>query len=97
MKKKDIEQLATLSRIELKDDETCALAEDITAIIGYVSEINNITSEISLEKKVGVVHNVMREDENPHEIGIYTEDILDNAPTRKGQYIEVKKILGDDS
>ncbi len=40
MRKEDIERLATLARIELKDEESSAFAEDITRILGYVSEIN---------------------------------------------------------
>ncbi len=96
MEKKDIEHLATLARIELKDKEAEGLAEDITSIVGCISEINEITAEKSGEKKVGPLHNVMREDGEPHESGIYTEDILSAAPDRKGQYIHVKKILGGD-
>jgi len=37
----------------------------------------------------------MREDEVTNEAGQYTEAILNEAPHRKGQYVEVKKILGD--
>lgn len=41
----------------------------------------------------GVGVNVMREDTEPHESGIYTEKLLSAAPQREGQYIKVKKIL----
>ena len=37
--------------------------------------------------------NVMREDGEPHEGGIYTEKMLSQAPKRKGNFLEVKKIL----
>ena len=37
----------------------------------------------------------MREDSNPHEPGVYTEDLLNLAPERAGQYVKVQKILGD--
>lgn len=97
MKKEDIEHLATLSRIALTETETDALAKDITSILGYVSEIEEITSSVTGEKRVGALYNVMREDENPHEPGIYTEDLLNTAPDRDGQYIRVQKILGDKS
>ncbi len=97
MKKEDIEHLAKLSRIALSETETDSLAEDITSILGYVSEIEEITSSGAGEKKVGALYNVMREDENPHEPGMYTEDLLRAAPDRDGQYIRVQKILGDKS
>ena len=92
MKKEDIEQLALLARIEVGDAEALTLAHDITKILEYVSEVNEITGDTH-EKTVGALYNVMREDTDAHEPGIYTEDILSAAPGRDGQYIKVKKIL----
>jgi aspartyl-tRNA(Asn)/glutamyl-tRNA(Gln) amidotransferase subunit C len=93
MRKEDIEHLAKLARISVSDTEAGALAENITSILGYVSEIEAIAGTQQTEKKVGALHNVMRKDEDPHEGGLYTEDLLALAPHRHGQYIEVKKIL----
>ena len=95
MKREDIEHLAKLSRIELKDGEAETLAEEITSILGYVSEINEITGDAALTKNVGAVYNVMREDGEPSPAGEYTESLLEAAPKREGQYIQVKKILED--
>jgi aspartyl-tRNA(Asn)/glutamyl-tRNA(Gln) amidotransferase subunit C len=95
MKKEDIEHLALLARIELRPGEAEVYADEITNILGYVSEVEELTGSDTVVKEVGPVHNVFREDSNPHEPGIYTEDILAAAPLRKGQYIEVKKILGE--
>ena len=97
MNKEDIEHLARLSRIAIDDAEAVALATDITSILGYVSEIEAITSNQTIEKKVGVLHNVFREDKNPTEAGTYTEDLLNAAPERVGQYIQVQKIIGSKS
>lgn len=97
MERKDIEHLAKLSRIAVTDEEADALAKDITSILGYVCDIEEITGSKEEEKKVGALFNVMREDANPHEPGIYTEDLLNLAPERDGRYVKVKKILGDKS
>lgn len=97
MEKKDIEHLAKLSRIAVTEGEADSLAKDITSILGYVSDIEAITGNAEGEKKVGALYNVMRADENPHEPGKYTEDLLNLAPERQGQYVKVKKILGDKS
>lgn len=35
----------------------------------------------------------MREDAEPHETGIYTKELLNEAPSVKDGYIEVKKII----
>jgi len=95
MKREDIEHLAKLARIEVGDSEADKLATDITSILGYVSEIEDITGDKQNEKKVGPLYNVMREDTDPHESNIYTEDLLNLAPERDGQYLKVKKILAD--
>lgn len=95
MKKEEVEHLAKLARIELAPNEADALTTDITSILGYVGEIKSITADAAAEKKVGSVHTVLREDGEPHEGGIYTDDLLAAAPKRNGRYIEVKKILGN--
>lgn len=95
MKKKDIKHLATLARIELKEGEVEALTSDITEILGYVSEINKIAAT-EYERKVGPLHNVMRDDEPSHEPGVYTKALLEAAPQRDGKYVKVKKILDNE-
>lgn len=97
MKKEDIAHLAKLSRIAVTDEEAESLALDITGILGYVSDIEEITGNKENEKVVGPLANVMREDVNPHEGGKYTEDLLALAPERHGQYVQVKKIIGSKS
>jgi aspartyl-tRNA(Asn)/glutamyl-tRNA(Gln) amidotransferase subunit C len=93
MERKDIEHLAKLSRIAVTDNEADVLAASITDILGYVSDIEAITSSGALEKEVGPLCNVMRDDGEPHAPGMYTNALLRTAPKTHGQYIEVKKIL----
>jgi aspartyl-tRNA(Asn)/glutamyl-tRNA(Gln) amidotransferase subunit C len=93
MEQKDIEHLAKLSRIAVTETEATALAESISSILGYVSEIEAITNNSMVEKKVGPLCNVLREDTDPHPPYQYTEALLSEAPKRDGQYVKVKKIL----
>ncbi len=97
MERSDIAHLAKLARIAATDTEADALARDITGILGYISEIEEVTGTKEGAKEVGPLFNVLREDENPHEPGIYTEDLLNLAPKRDRQYIKVKKIIGEKS
>ncbi len=94
MEKKDVEHLAKLSRIAITDTEAESLAEDMTSILGYVGEIEKITGSKTKEKAVGPLHNVFREDKDPHEPGIYSDDLIDSMPETDGRYLKVKKILG---
>ncbi len=93
MKKEDIAHLAKLSRIEVTEAEAEVLAQNITSILSYVSDIEKITGAEKKEKAVGALHTVMRADESSHEPGVYTEDLLALAPERHGEYVQVQKII----
>lgn len=90
---KDIEHLARLARIDLSDEEKESLRVDITNIVALVDEVQASGVTTHTTPQPGIVHTVMRDDTDPHESGIYTEKLLDSAPKRKGQYVEVKNIL----
>lgn len=88
----DIKKYADLARIELTKEEAKKLEKDIESILGYIEKIQEVDVNVS-EKKAGELRNVMREDENPHESGIYTKELLDEAPERGKGYVKVKNIL----
>jgi aspartyl-tRNA(Asn)/glutamyl-tRNA(Gln) amidotransferase subunit C len=89
---KEIERLAELARIEVDEEETQSLAKDIEAILGYVTLVQKVAGETGEPEKPALV-NVLREDANPHESGIYTDALLSVAPEKEGGYVKVKKIL----
>lgn len=91
----EIEKLASLARIKLSEEEKTVLQKDVGAILGFVSQIKDVGAESAERTAVsaGAPMNVMREDGEPHESGIYTERLLSAAPQREGQYVRVKKIL----
>ena len=93
MKREDIMALADLARIELTEKEIEQFSKEFDDILTYVARVKGLAEGVP-EKKLGVVHNVFREDENPHEAGKYSEALLNELPSRKGMYAEVKKILG---
>jgi len=91
----DVQNLANLARIEVKDDEMESIRQKMEGILDYVSEVQNLSKEGVSEDipNVGENHNVLREDEKPHEGEKYTSNIMRNAPDKEGNYIKVKKIL----
>lgn len=89
---KDVEHLAGLARIEVSDSEKEVLRHDLEEILDYVSQVTKVVAELG-EPEAGELHNVMREDGEPHEIGMFTEGILNQAPSREGNRVFVKKIL----
>ena len=95
----NIEKLATLSRIYISPEERESLKSDIDSILSYIKQIQDISAggALNTRPKIGNLYNVMREDSEPHETGIYTEELLDEAPSVKDNYIEVKKIIDQDN
>jgi aspartyl-tRNA(Asn)/glutamyl-tRNA(Gln) amidotransferase subunit C len=90
--REDIDKLATLARIQISDSEKESLRTDIDSILAYVGQVQNL--QVEAGKNVPALHNVMRDDVVTHTSGEYTEDLLRLAPSREGQYVKVKKILG---
>ena len=87
----DIAALAKLARLEVSDEELVRLEKEIPAILGFVETIQKVATD-------GVANdtslrNVMREDANPHESGLYTNDWLAAAPATKDNQVVVKQVI----
>lgn len=90
--KDEVLKLARLARIEIGEVEAETLSHEFDAILKYVGEIKNSKIENSKIKNYPI-SNIMREDKNPHESGIHTEKLLNEAPAKENGYVKVKKIL----
>jgi aspartyl-tRNA(Asn)/glutamyl-tRNA(Gln) amidotransferase subunit C len=94
MNKEKVLKLAKLARIKLDDAEAEKLSGEFESILKYVSEVKALGGEIKDKKSSDFpLRNIMREDGEGHESGIYTEKMLSQAPLREGNYLKVKKIL----
>lgn len=87
-----IKKLATLARLEVPEEELSELEREIPAILKFVETISHL-SVGELKRNHMDIKNVMREDGEPHESGIYTEKILKAAPSRKENRIAVKQVV----
>lgn len=97
MTKEELLHLGELARIRLTDEEVAGLQTETAAILEYVGKINEVVKDGALEKKVGPVFNVFREDEVTIEPGTYTEALLAEMPETEKNMLKVKKILNPDS
>ena len=93
IERKEIEHLATLSRIAFSEEELDGFASDINSILTYVDQLKEVATDEKQALDVGVVHNVFREDADVYEGGESRDEIIESFPEKDGEYLKVKKIL----
>ncbi len=93
---KELEHLATLSRIKLTDDDKKSLVKEFDSILAYVDQLKKVDVKMDAEGRVGAVKNVMRPDVAMPISAEDRERLLNEAPDREGDFIAVKKIIAQD-
>ncbi len=90
----DVKRLANMSRIALSEAEVEKLRGEIESILAYVDTVQKVAlpEGVAASPHLDVV-NAMRDDNNPHDSGMHTEELLKQAPDRDGNYLKVKKVL----
>jgi len=89
--KEDIKNLALLARIEITPAEIDSLTTEVDSILDYVGQIKSAT--VDMERTTPKLRNVLREDNTTNTPLEYKEKLLNNAPSKEGDYLKVKKIL----
>jgi aspartyl-tRNA(Asn)/glutamyl-tRNA(Gln) amidotransferase subunit C len=90
---KELENIATLSRIKLTEEDKKSLVNEFDAILDYVDKLKKAKVSMDAEGRVGVVKNVMRPDVAVTISSDERERLLAEAPQREGDFIAVKKII----
>jgi len=90
----DVQKLAALARLSIPEEQLPKLAKEFDAILGYVSQLE----ELTIDERLPLLPytNVFRADEHAHESGMYTEKIAEQFPAREGDYLSVKQIITHD-
>lgn len=87
----DVRALAKLARLDVSDEELARLEKEIPAILAFVEQIQQVSADVVPESPAH--RNVMRDDTNPHESGLYTKDLLDAAPLQRDNQVVVKQVI----
>lgn len=94
LKRDDILKLAHLARLQLSEEEITEYAEELSAILQYVEQLQNVDVDgLAPTNQVTGLTNVMRDDEIL-DYGYDPHDLLKNVPTVKDNLIKVKRIIG---
>jgi len=89
---KQIEQVATLSRIMLTDEEKDIFREQLTDILGYIEKLNELnTDDVQPMAYATSLKNVFREDKQ--ESSFARQKILELSPSSANGFFKVPKVL----
>lgn len=92
--REDVLKLAQLARLELSDDEIESYQSELSEILQYVEQLQNVdVGGLKPTNQVTGLTNVTREDE-VRDYGYKTDELLKNVPKVKNHQIEVKRMLG---
>jgi aspartyl-tRNA(Asn)/glutamyl-tRNA(Gln) amidotransferase subunit C len=90
--KETVDKIAHLARLELAEDETDKMIEDMSKILDFMAKLNEINTT-GVEPLVYMTDeiNVLREDVVKQEIT--HEEALQNAPKHDDNYFLVAKVI----
>jgi aspartyl-tRNA(Asn)/glutamyl-tRNA(Gln) amidotransferase subunit C len=88
----DVRKLAALARIRVEEAELEKFTREFDSILAYVGQLEKLEIPEQAEEKP-LVRNVMREDSEPHEGGMYTEALVKQFPAQEDRALSVKQII----
>lgn len=94
---KEVEKIATLARIELKDSEREKFKTEMSSILSYVGILNKAgTEKVEPLMQVTDLVNSVRDDAPRDEFPMNEKSnalLINQAPDKKERFIKVKSIL----
>lgn len=94
--KEDLVNLSNLSRITIVPGSEEKMLADMQAILGYISEINDVKGEIKdrvITSRESGHYNITREDVITNEPGSNTATILEETPGTEDGYVKVAQVF----
>jgi len=90
---KTVAKIAHLARLELSEEQSSKMKEDMNSVLGWMEKLNEIDTD-KVEPLIHLSHemNVLRDDEVGNLIS--HEQGLKNAPKKDSNYFRVPKVVG---
>jgi aspartyl-tRNA(Asn)/glutamyl-tRNA(Gln) amidotransferase subunit C len=89
----DIKKIASLSKLQLSDEDTLKFSIEFSEIIGFVDKLQELDlAEVEpLEQVIGG-HSYLRQDQPKVQLG--AKEMLKNAPDQAQNLVRVPKVIG---
>ncbi len=90
--KKTVEKMAHLARLELSEQESEKMVEDLSKILNWMDQLKELdTTHVQPLTHMSEEVNIFREDIAKNELS--REKGLKNAPSHNGEYFQVPKVI----
>lgn len=90
--KETVKHVAHLARIELQPNELDKLSGELHEILGFIDKLSNLNVEqVKPASHILPISNVLRDD--TLQISLNSQKALENAPSKKGNFFSVPKII----
>lgn len=90
--KQEVENIANLARLEINEDQTARMAEQLSHILQYIDKLKDVNVEgVKLSSDAAFMKNVLRNDEVKPSPG--PDVTLANAPRRDGDFYAVPRVV----
>ena len=91
-----VRHVAHLARLEISDEEVRRYADQLSAVLGYVDQLNELdTTDVPPTTHAVPLSNVFRDDAVRSSLG--PERALSNAPQQQDGFFRVPKVLDQES
>lgn len=91
---KEVEHIAKLSRLELSVEEKKKFVSELSSILEYVEQLDEVdTDRVEPTAQVTGLTNVTRRDEIEGGDKETREGLLNEAPERDGDFLQVKSVF----
>ncbi|MBU0708991.1 Asp-tRNA(Asn)/Glu-tRNA(Gln) amidotransferase subunit GatC [Patescibacteria group bacterium] len=92
--KAEVQRVAKLARITLSQEELAKFQKQLSAVIGYASQMNEVNTDSVLPTaQVTGLKNTYREDSPQKDQSLNHRQALANAPDQQDGYFKVKPVL----
>jgi len=87
-----VRRIARLARIAMSEEEVERLKDELSAILAWVEELNEVNTE-GVEPMVSVIPMEMKKRSDVVNDGDCADDIVANAPTAEDHFFVVPKVV----
>jgi len=91
--KKEINHLAELARLNLRETESDSLEKDLDGILSYVNQLAEAEINDLPDASVGLSENEVREDGDPVIDSNLAQSIIEQFPQKEGRSLKIPPVF----